>query len=536
MSDIEHALIDAIEADPDDEAPRAVYADWLLERGDPRGELIQIQTARRTDPWWAHDRLARREARLLGMLPRVDRGTTLYDRGESGLELHVADHEPYDHARVRWLRPVDGWRYTPAKDLAGDIAALLASDLLRHVQKLDLSKWEHDTWLPLLGSAARPRHLILPPTRTPFVEALRDAPLLERVERLELRNTCSDVELGALLSAPWARQLVHLSLSSQGADAHAWTNYWRTDYEPISDGGIAALAAAHLPRLRSLDARFHHLTSRGIAALAASPLALEELQLSADRLGADAIATLDASRLAPIARTSLAGPWLTSPEPVVALVRSPTWRGSLDLTTVPRYDTQRQFRDLENEVLAAIAALSDARPLHTLSVALSTRPAFFESPIARSLVRLSAAQLPAFGASAIRLVALRLHRLESDVTASRLATLVLQDVRQLAITGAVRHSLAVLADAPLRPLDLMIRGQSTTGETARFLRSPILERVVDLTLAVEGNHNAKIVGSALLNTPYLQNVQRLELDFLASFPAGTQARVETRYGAALRRG
>jgi uncharacterized protein (TIGR02996 family) len=32
----------AIAAAPDDDAPRRVYADWLVERGDPRGEFIQL--------------------------------------------------------------------------------------------------------------------------------------------------------------------------------------------------------------------------------------------------------------------------------------------------------------------------------------------------------------------------------------------------------------------------------------------------------------------------------------------------------------
>ncbi|HEY1550809.1 MAG TPA: TIGR02996 domain-containing protein [Kofleriaceae bacterium] len=37
------ALIEAIVAAPDDDAPRLVYADWLIERGDARGELIALQ-------------------------------------------------------------------------------------------------------------------------------------------------------------------------------------------------------------------------------------------------------------------------------------------------------------------------------------------------------------------------------------------------------------------------------------------------------------------------------------------------------------
>src|SRR5579859_5926072 len=35
----------AIIADPDDDTPRLVYADWLEEHGDPRGEFIRVQCA-----------------------------------------------------------------------------------------------------------------------------------------------------------------------------------------------------------------------------------------------------------------------------------------------------------------------------------------------------------------------------------------------------------------------------------------------------------------------------------------------------------
>jgi uncharacterized protein (TIGR02996 family) len=42
----EASLLEAIVASPDDDAPRLVYADWLSERRDPRGELIALQVAR----------------------------------------------------------------------------------------------------------------------------------------------------------------------------------------------------------------------------------------------------------------------------------------------------------------------------------------------------------------------------------------------------------------------------------------------------------------------------------------------------------
>src|SRR5271166_6206709 len=39
------AFLEAIVAHPDDDTPRLVYADWLEERGDPRGAFIRAQCA-----------------------------------------------------------------------------------------------------------------------------------------------------------------------------------------------------------------------------------------------------------------------------------------------------------------------------------------------------------------------------------------------------------------------------------------------------------------------------------------------------------
>ncbi len=53
-------LLAAIRAAPDDDRPRLVYADWLQERGDPRGEFIALQLANAGDAW-----AQRREQKLL---------------------------------------------------------------------------------------------------------------------------------------------------------------------------------------------------------------------------------------------------------------------------------------------------------------------------------------------------------------------------------------------------------------------------------------------------------------------------------------
>jgi uncharacterized protein (TIGR02996 family) len=45
-TDAEQRLLDEIYAAPDDDAPRSIYADWLIEQGDKRGTFIALQLAR----------------------------------------------------------------------------------------------------------------------------------------------------------------------------------------------------------------------------------------------------------------------------------------------------------------------------------------------------------------------------------------------------------------------------------------------------------------------------------------------------------
>src|SRR5215211_6364640 len=67
MGPEEAAFLDRVCADPDDDAPRLIFADWLDERGDPRGEFIRVQVALNRlfagDP--RRDPLSDREAHLL---------------------------------------------------------------------------------------------------------------------------------------------------------------------------------------------------------------------------------------------------------------------------------------------------------------------------------------------------------------------------------------------------------------------------------------------------------------------------------------
>jgi uncharacterized protein (TIGR02996 family) len=44
-ADDEKAFLRAVCEHPDDDRPRLIFADWLDEHGDPRGEFIRLQCA-----------------------------------------------------------------------------------------------------------------------------------------------------------------------------------------------------------------------------------------------------------------------------------------------------------------------------------------------------------------------------------------------------------------------------------------------------------------------------------------------------------
>jgi hypothetical protein len=110
----------------------------------------------------------------------------------------------------------------------------------------------------------------------------------------------------------------------------------------------------------------------------------------------------------------------------------------------------------------------------------------------------------------------------------------LADLHGLAIAYATAELVSTLAEAPIRPRDLALFGASKTEPTRALVRSPVLERVTDLTLALTGNHASAPITAAFVETPHLQDIQRLELDFLSSFPAVKRARLAARFGSALR--
>src|SRR5580704_11727592 len=103
-------FLQAILDDPDDDAPRLIYADWLEERGDPRGEFIRVQ------------------CELAPLGPTDPRRPELETRETALLAKH----------RIRFVRPIPQgvvWCCTFRRGFL-DCAELAAADFLRHAAVL----------------------------------------------------------------------------------------------------------------------------------------------------------------------------------------------------------------------------------------------------------------------------------------------------------------------------------------------------------------------------------------------------------------
>lgn len=68
----EDAFIQAILANPDDVATAQVYADWLEERGDPRGEYLRLEIERLSLPG-KDERLQAIQGRLDALRQTLDK-------------------------------------------------------------------------------------------------------------------------------------------------------------------------------------------------------------------------------------------------------------------------------------------------------------------------------------------------------------------------------------------------------------------------------------------------------------------------------
>ena len=224
----------AIAAAPDDDSPRLVYADWLLERGDPRGELISVQCA--------SERLAATDPRRRA--------------------LEASANRLLDRYGTTWTEPI--------RDRLGGHSVRWRRGMIEHVTV---------KVAPLLE---RPELLLelCPLVRSVGVEAVGgqlprvlEIPWIERLRAVDLSQCYLEDEAARLLAS--CERLAGLESLELGSNA-------------ITDEGAAALAeSAFLGRLVYLGLETNRVEDDGAVAIAGNRTltSLRELDLGEINLG-----------------------------------------------------------------------------------------------------------------------------------------------------------------------------------------------------------------------------------------------------------
>jgi uncharacterized protein (TIGR02996 family) len=298
------ALLQAILDDPDDDAPRLVYADWLEEHGDAeRGEFIRAQL-RFADPAL---------------------------KGPRRWSLRARIHALFLRHEAAWAGPVP--------------ALVLAYEFRRgFIEFVEMQAVDFPSHAELLFRSTPLRHL--KPVHLPdALTALADCPALARLATLDLTSNYSGDWLGfralaVLLASPHLAGLRGLLLENNsigvaGAELLAGCPHLTglstltLDYNHIGDAGLRALCSGPwLTSLTVLSLRANDLTAAGVQALVSAPtvLGLRILNLDDNRLGDEGVQTLaEAPQLVGLTELRLRSAGITDAG-AQALVRSPHLR------------------------------------------------------------------------------------------------------------------------------------------------------------------------------------------------------------------
>ncbi len=237
----DHAFLQAVLDEPDDDAPRLIYADWLEEHGDPRGEFIRVQCA----------------------LTRLPLGVP------ARRELKARERHLEAAHRRAWLGPLYRLAYLWGfrRGFAEEVA-VRAQDFLA----------DADTFF-----AATPVRLVRLVNAGRCVADLASCAHLRRLSALHLTdNQIGPAGARLLAESAHLDRLITLRLGNNG----------------IADEGAAALAdSPHLERLTTLNLAGNGIGPAGARALAASPYlaGLTGLDLSGNAIGAAGVQALTGS-------------------------------------------------------------------------------------------------------------------------------------------------------------------------------------------------------------------------------------------------
>lgn len=218
------AMLAAVLAAPADDEPRLVYADWLTERGDPRGTFIQIQCQLGGTRYGA-------KGYVLG------RGKDARSATEE--ELQALEKKLLAKHQKAWIAPIRAairtWSWT--RGFVSRVEADGAKFLEAGESVVDQTPLES---------------LKLTALKPPQHEALGRSRVLARVRHLDVAEQKIGPKTAHLFSSPHLGALETLEL---------WGN-------PLGDAGAVRLAQADLPRVRQLGLYKCALGDAGLRALA----------------------------------------------------------------------------------------------------------------------------------------------------------------------------------------------------------------------------------------------------------------------------
>jgi uncharacterized protein (TIGR02996 family) len=234
------AFLQAILNDPEDETVRLIYADWLEERGDPRGEFIRVQCCLSGLPIGHPERgeLRKRERELLRQhaaewsqpVSRLPVADWTFRRGFIEEVTMGGDGFLHDAKELFDAIPL---RCLCLQGAAWCLPALVANPWLSRVAALDLD----------LANRFR------------SAEDIRGLGIFPNLRRLNLSHVALDDARLDILLAMWLPRLTALDLSRNQLTAR---------------GSRALVSWPHLGQLRELYLNHNHLGCRGVEALLAA--------------------------------------------------------------------------------------------------------------------------------------------------------------------------------------------------------------------------------------------------------------------------
>jgi uncharacterized protein (TIGR02996 family) len=313
------ALLRTILDAPDDDAPRLVYADWLIQRDDPRGELIQLQCRLVATPDDERRRAIRiAENKLLAA--HVDAWTQplraalppeTWPRYEFGFERGFVAHAtlttsclPFVPAlcavapTLRSIKLVGGGNDEPVPAVAPDFGPVARGA----IERLEVGAAGGEAYARAVAAAPFTRLRELR-----FGGFGREAAAFPELAHLMMR----DAGLRALAASPHLATLVRLEvdgcgLTPDGVHAIA-TAAWRLDalslaWNVLNPGYTEALAGPALARLASLCVSGAKHDAHDLARLGTAFPALRELDLERCQIGPAGMTALGAALAVPLAR------------------------------------------------------------------------------------------------------------------------------------------------------------------------------------------------------------------------------------------